>query len=408
MDDEAMIVELELDGLRDVLSGLGVVATALDIIYRQLQAIKRMSTIPVKLRAVWTSAGSTQALTKSAGAAMNVYVINWPTRAVVGGSRPPRPPDPWIKKLYSAITTSRFGANGMMPLVGKVLALIPDELKGIVAAITALVSVATAAAEAIRHFRNDQLVSGATAGEAGRLRAFGDTIGVDNMGQMARQLADSLSHNDMAAAAGNRIGIHDIGNPYATDLDKAKNLEKVIDYITAATTSDAQARRFAIQTGTEELLRLRDVSRPLVDALKIQGTASGYINDNTAANDAADFWGSVSLLKSAFGDFISAVGQYILPGLTVIITAIAAVIEGLAAILKALWNFFTLKWLFGGNDEERKSRDRHTDAMEEHARVLKAGIYGGGERARGAVPGAFSGNNPSMRLNPATMGSFGL
>jgi hypothetical protein len=52
----------------------------------------------------------------------------------------------------------------------------------------------------------------------------------------------------------------------------------------------------------------------------------------------------------------------------------------------------------------------HTDAMREHAAALKAGTFGGGPRAKGAMPSAWGGMNYQNWANGQTnlLGAFNL
>jgi hypothetical protein len=338
-----------------------------------------------------------------------------------------------MQKLMNVFTTSRYGANGLMPLVGRTLALLPAEFKPVIAALTAMAIVANSAADSIRQFRQEMLTSGGTREESGRLRALGSAIGVENMGQMARQLAQTLATNGMAAGAAATIGVHDIGNPYASDLDKAKNLERIIDHITDSSISDYEARRFAILLDVESLLALRDASQDVVWALKRQGESSAFVNDAAATNEAANFHGMIAELSASFGDLVSVIGQFVMPILTTFGGILAGVFEILAVALKSilvvfqpvltLFSFFgrllgdllqgiarVMAWLgMGSDNSEQNSRDRHTDAMNEHSRMLKEGTFGGGARARGALaPQGMYGPGSNRGINPSQMGSFGL
>lgn len=414
-DNEPMAIELSLLGLNVVDNGLLRVINRLNQIIEQLAVIR--STRP-NIAVTGASAAAGNSTNNMFSGVMNVRVINWPARAFMQNIiiNPPRPrnqqPPSWQKRFETWIYSMRFSQNGVQPLIGRTLALFPKEIQFVVKALAVLAVTSAFAAEAIANFRRDMLASGGTASEAGQLRAIGAGLGIENMGELSRNLAHRLATDSLAAAEAARIGVHDMGNPFATDLDKAKNLSKIIDHIRSASISDAEARRFAINTGTEELLRIRDASTYYVESAKLMGHLSSQINDAVAQNYSADFQSAWGQLKMAFLDLANAIGQVLMPVFTYLMEGIALFVEGLAQWVKYIVNAFNNLWNFffhrDAITEEDKARKEHTDAMKEHSRMLKEGVYGGGERTRGAIPAAWTGRDSNAKLNPATMGSFGL
>ena len=424
---DSMVIGLELQNLQTVLAGLKQVSSA-------VSAINGTITKGAKAGGVMIQSATINTLMITGG---NI-IIN--QRGGVGGGgggrgsspRIARTPPTFFEKFKTLLMSSRVDSSGnLMPLVGKVMGLLGPEVLLAAAAIKMMADVAMAAAESLTKFRDSMITSGGNAGEVGRLNAIGGAAGINDMAGLSREVADRLATNGQAAAFGTQAGVHDFGGAYSS-LDKAKNLEKMIDHIVNiphTMAGNAEAARFARVTGLESAMKLRDISKETYENLKKVGMANAAAHSESAIKGAAEFNAEMSMLSTNFDTLVTTLGGSFLPVFTdaiamfndilPVITSFVnrfkplidllmmATPEGfLAAIHRAIVAF---QKITGGNTDENAARDRHTEAMNAHASALRSGTFGGGERARGAVPSAWGGMNAkNWSGEAAKLGAFNI
>ncbi|MBA2689226.1 MAG: hypothetical protein H0U63_00295 [Burkholderiales bacterium] len=281
------------------------------------------------------------------------------------------------------------------------------------------------AADNINDFRAAQLTSGGTGAQTAQLRSIGGVTGVD-MNQMAREFSRTISTDGIAAGIAGRAGIYDPGGELFGDNNKAKNLLEWADKL--AEMSQSERTRAARLTKMEPLLKYADMSQKVRDQMKNDSLQSESIMTPEAVRNAANFNGQLIRLNTAFSDLATILGKEILPVLTTGIEAVTWAVRGFNDALQKPPLSWLAKMVIGGavggaqagaqmaggkpagvKDPQVAASEANTDALRQLSQLLKNGMYGGGERARGAVPGAWKGMNQGEWQGQAmNLGAFTL
>lgn len=345
---------------------------------------------------------------------------------------------PKVPKLpVPAITPGVGAGKGGVPGIGSLLAgLLPiAELAELanpigiaIAAVTAMAMAAGAAAASLNAFQESMITSGGSAAEVGRLSVYGSAAGVSNMADLARQLADRLATNGAAAGFGHEAGISD-NNGAWSKMDKASNLQKAIDHILDPKISEQQAARFARVEQLEMFLKLRGISEQTKANLEEVARLNAMAHGIGPTKQAAEFNAQIAMLSTNFDTITTSLGSAFLPTMTGAVKllnqlspAIESAVLALTPLIKLLLKATPLGAMADASAwidrihkalEDKPHADamrRHADAMDAHSVALKNGTFGGGERARGALPAAWGrANAPNWSSGgPATLGAFNL
>ena len=257
----------------------------------------------------------------------------------------------------------------------------------IVGAFAAVGMAATNAAQAITEFRDSMIISGGTGKETGVMGSIGDFAGVKDMASAARTLADKLGTDGAAQAFGRQAGITDYSGPFSK-LDKATALLKAIEHIRSRSISDEEAKRFARAEGLESFLKTRDASEEIYKNMMKSGEKLGALMTPENAKLAANLAAENTRLSNETEAAKLKVEMKLIAGWTYLVGKLADWYEFVNKILDKIG--------FGADDKNKphtSALDRNTKANEDNTQALKSGIFGGGERARGAIPSAWGGAN---------------
>jgi len=424
MDDEPLILDINVIGDMQAIQQMKALAQATRSIQPPLNAAadktQRMS------RNLQTALGPAQRLAKALtelrvaqGSGNPAAVFDAQYRAMQAqkaykraqGSMNPQSPS-FVDKIKDVIMTSRVGGGGgLMPLAGKALGLLGPEIAVAAAGVKLLWEAAQAAAESLISFRQAMYTSGGTASETGRLKALGAATGVQDTAGLSRTLSDALKTSE-GAAAGQRAGIRDYGGNLSGPVDKATNLLKLMDFIGDKNkTTDEEAIRIARALHVEELLIYRDVSDTMKQRIKIAAMENQLAHTSGAANAAADLNAEMGILQLKLDTLAVEAGPALIHFATSVIDELLTLGEVLGWLTKPIIALIDLSeklsvsGLFkqfldifdSGSKNTQDHRDaveRNTDALNSNtAAALRNGTYGGGERARGAVPSSWGGAN---------------
>lgn len=394
---------------------------------------------------------STSVRTGAIGA--NVSTSNLPNPPKTPAS-PPAPPQPLMPNLMDGVGSKIASAGkGMVqeiaPLIGEAIGTIAPELgavlgpigeagQSVVTSFKSLFDAANKAASTLTTFASAMVTSGGTGQEQGRLNAFGGALGLSgqDLSQLSRTLAHNLATSGVAASMGQKAGIYDYGNPFM-QLDKAKNLEKAFDYIASSRTPLEQATVAARAWGIESALLARNLDQQTRLQLKASGELQASINSPQLVKAAGAFNAQLSRITGAIGGIGTLIGGQIMQLLTPFLEIGANAAESIARILNlglAVTDFITgpiraltqvLVDLASFNLDKAKTdinnilngtffRDPAKDLKDATDNLLQAtkqGTFGGGDRARGAVPGGLTGMNFNVSwgwgtADAARMGAF--
>ena len=292
-----------------------------------------------------------------------------------------RPAPSFEKKLDTFIRSTRFGAGGASPLVGRTLDVLGlGKMGGVaMAAVSAIGLMAQAAiqgAQSLNRLAEMRWGTGASAGDAARMERVAAGLGVDpkELASGARGLAGSLASDPFAMMAGAKAGVSNpLGNTPLGNLNQMSDYLKMSRFI-AMNPNEAEAVRAARATGMENILPLRDLDpqereKRLNDA---EGAASKDAIRRAAR--ARAMMGDIGLAwertKRAVFD--------------------AATLQGGGGLMPgSRGNGGPI----GTDPEAERSRravEANTEALNAMATTMR-GMRGGGDRSRGALPKGFSG-----------------
>lgn len=435
MDDEPLILDIKLIGD----------AQALDIFKKIAQAVKSIQAPMVSTvdktqqmqRNLQNAVGPAQRLAKAltqlraaqqngAGGAQLFDAQHNAMQAQKSMARAQQQMNPAAKsfgaKFMDVLKSSRFGVGSgaggsLMPIVGQTMELLGPMASSLLGAVgiayTAVKLMADAAqdaAKSLSEFRASMFQSGGTAGETAQLKGIGTLTGSDGA-DMARALANHLSQGGQASGFGASAGIHDFGTFDRTD--KATNLLKMADYIRAIK-SDEEAIRVARVEGVEPLLKLRDVAENVYQDFKKAEQMAASVRTPQDIRNAADLNAEMARFGMEADTLGTRLKESLIPGIQDLYSIGANALHAIndeATKLGKWWQD-----MMGVPANHRDGQTDHADAtrentaaLRENARALKDGTYGGGQRARNAVPAAWGGSNAhNWSGATARLGAFNL
>lgn len=439
MSDQNLKVELELDGLDKIVEGVDKAADSVESVakstqkqaeaakfavgpYQKLVALQKdyarayregndlaqkdLRLLIQRTQAQTVEAKQAKEARKEAEAAAKARAraaTDNPNRAI--SFRSPSFAQGYSDQFATSAATSA-GGGGMSG--GGVIALVA-EVGQAVSGVIGLGLAAKNAADAINAFRSEMFQSGGTAGETASLRGI-NTIAGGNSAALARQFSQNISSNPTAASFAAQGGVTDFG--IFDNTDKAKNLLKWAEAL--RTMSEAEAIRSARATGTEELLRMRDVSEQTMQNLKKDAYIQAQIYSPDQVQAAADFGANWNRLMDSIKNFAVTAGQPFLRMVNSLVEGIADFFNIASLGLKHLWEYLAsipiIGKAFGSpGDIHSRHQEANTEALKALNATMKEGFFGGGERFRSAIPGNWSGYNAgNWSGEAAKMGAFSL
>lgn len=338
------------------------------------------------------------------------------------------------KALKNAIFSTRFTLNNghphFSPLIGRSMqALAQAGPIGIAAGAAAvglvmLHAAADKAAQKMSEFESGRFMAGGSAAEMSRAQHLGGAVGIDNPAAMAREFADALKSDDFTRWAASAIGI---SNPMGSrgpgsKLDVLPDFFKAAKAIANAPSNDAAMRMARdLGHGMEQFMSLRDMSPMHRDrALK----EMEEMNSDEGRQAAADYRESMSHLSYS----MTKLGNALVP----VIELFGGLMDFASNLLPKLNDKGANSFMNpgqhgksgqygpGGNLRAGKDRqnaeDRHTTALDRNTDAIWAQVrsarqlFGGGERAGGAMPSHLRGQTfrEGLRAHAVGMGAFGV
>jgi hypothetical protein len=333
-------------------------------------------------------------------------------------------PAPFGQRLNTWIRSTRFG-NGVSPLVGRTADLMGGGAQGMGAAAgvaaAAIVGMAMAAKQArdyLTGLAGARNIAGGSFGSAAAATRIGAAVGLTGgqVGQMARSTIESIAQGGTAATYAMQYGVRAVpgmGDP-SNKMDRFIRLVQGI----ANDPNEERARRAAQSLGIEEMLSLRDLT-PETRAKVFKNMRQVATKEDAQA--AAEFNAQLGLVGDSFQRIAQKLGTPVLRIAAAGLERIANALDWMAENARAVQAFvfgpiMQLVELLTGRKADTSSNkrnpiDENTDALNENTRALN-GIretFGGGDRARNAVPGAWQGKQFQeryMKQQAAAMGAF--
>lgn len=340
-----------------------------------------------------------------------------------------------VQSLGTAVSAGRglagAGVQGLAAVAGTAAAAL--------AAFAAGLKVATDSLQAHGAART---LSGGTGAQVAFLQALGIPAG--EIASLGAGLRERLSSDPQAMAAGARMGLRAMPRPYGS-TNEAGLVVRFIEEMRTITSAEERLRR-ARALQMEAMLPLINISDQTVRALKADAAAREAIATPEALRAATELGVAFSRLRFSFESVLQALsgpamkdvaafvgvladelrffaqqlasvqGQQLLRSLTNDIGAFMVTVARSAEALGIL-RAGTTDQLLNAFQHQRKMLDQrdaalgaNTRAVVDNTAALKAGMYGGGERAQGAIPGRLRGYGfqRALEANALRMGAFRL
>lgn len=272
------------------------------------------------------------------------------------------------------------------------------------AALTGAVAAATMFSKKMRELSTGMFTSGASMGQMKALSGLAGALGMSSseLGQRARSFGDLLTGGGIPAGLAAQIGI----NPYGGlggDQNFFGKFQKALEYITDPNTSFNRASIMSRQFGMEDMMYLRFAS-PDLRRQALGATGMGSAEEMRKAADAQI---QFNLTLKELTKTLMELGQLVLPTLTLAMKNFGLIVStsltgGLIGMLlggpaggliglgiggaAGLGIAAVLNNNIKATENQTKATERNTIAMNQ---MFKDGVYGGGQRMRNAVPGAY-------------------
>lgn len=319
-------------------------------------------------------------------------------------------------RLNTFVRSTRFGNQGLSPLVGRALDLFGGRLAAFAgpialaaAAVTAFTKVIMDGAAGLQAASTARILSGGTAGQIASLQGMG--IGADQIAAQAQALREAMVGGGLAAGMGQQLGLgialpRGMGKTNeAEDLQKfiegVSKMERAEDRLRAAQLLNQEAilpqieayRRNAKAMKADGDARAKIASMGATDAADDLGNALGRIKDNAnlaAQNLSGPFLKSLTAISNATADGMRALAD---PKYADGANVSKAVDKAMDAMRKAKSTALLGPKTLDGSIMKAKDAalDANTKALNRVTAAFGDGAFGGGARARGALPAKYNG-----------------
>jgi hypothetical protein len=273
--------------------------------------------------------------------------------AANGGMAPWKPPRiPALpktlgQKLQQAFMTSRVGVGGsggmqIMPLMSKLMALLPPQIQAAAMAIGAVVAVSKAmfdlaekTAQMGLAFDKLSLALGSSGATSAAVGAMGGAMGMspESMAGIAEGINSKISSDSMARAVAARMGVQSIGGFYGQQ-DYGKQLLSVVDGLRSIS-NRAERVQAARAMGATGLLGLAELSKGQFAKTQTDGALSSKIMTPEMQQQSADFVAATGRVGEAFNRLMMAIGKPMIAKFTQTANNVADVFNKLAELADA-------------------------------------------------------------------------
>lgn len=225
-------------------------------------------------------------------------------------------------------------------------------------------------------------ITGGSAGAVGGIAAAAAAAGqpLAGLGGAAAAFRERLATNPLAAM---RFGQAVLPRELDPGLDEARLFLRALHQVWSPLISDAQAHALAISGELQEYERFRPVAIEHARDLDRISQTMARISDASQSFTETEFaWNRI---KGAFGN----IGASLVP-----ILRIPTILDQVARFMDIEAQWFAA-WIPGGNKSQGNTpTDRNTAALQNLSTIIlqaQGGFYGGGSRARGALPAGVRG-----------------
>lgn len=259
------------------------------------------------------------------------------------------------------------------------------------AALVLVAKAADSAAQNLTQFAHLRDTLGASTGETAQLRLLGQVLGI-NIGSAAESLHRAAISGGLATGTAARYGvsIRPVETGYPTD--RGADLLRLIEGLwqTARRQGPGQALVDARNLGQEELFGVTYLSREQLDRVKQLAAATSALYGPEQITQAYELKFAMAELSVAWTDLVTVIGTAVIPAVSELVKFFADMLRGFTGTDA------------GGGNPLNQSMQQLSRSVQDNSTALRymTGIYGGGERARHALPGAYGPGN-GMYLSEA-------
>ncbi len=262
-------------------------------------------------------------------------------------------------------------------------------LTGAAVALVAFAAVVKVSVDTLKGFSSLYHGTGGSSGQTAVLGRLGASIGISpqQMVGLARGAQSAIFNGEIGTqVARGRIPITNPNyDPSASTVIHAIDL--MVNKL-----SRREAERFGFATGLQDFLILKDASP------EVRNKAFDALNQQFSADElrkSADLQIELNLAMHDFQIELTKLGVETLPqvteGIKVLTFALGPILKLVGIIVGNAMDPAGIKNINKNEINSSNSRNRNTRAVEDNTRAIQAaaGTYGGGNRTRGAVPGAW-------------------
>ena len=349
-------------------------------------------------------------------------------------ARAEKKPPSTADKLLGVLKTSRFGADGLMPLVGKTMELL-GPVGSVVGALAiagkeaadALYKMTEDAAGAGKAFMSLGFAGGGTGQETARLAGIGNALGIspEQMGAAAQSFNTAITTDPFAMQAGGALGVQNSPGPFGQQ-DWSGNLIKAIDNLRNIKDPNTQLL-LAREAHLEQFLPITKMSDDNWNQMKQDASANSGVFSDQQQTASLEFLASQNRMKDGLDMTSAALMGPFMGALTGIQTFVAnelhssvvqsglsgagaAAMAGLPGgfIISALTDIFGGKSGKSGTDDNTKALNDNTKAQNANTAIMQQGAYGNGERFQAVTRDIQGGEylNRSLEQSGFRLGAF--
>lgn len=330
------------------------------------------------------------------------------------GRRVPIRAAPFEQRLDTLVRSTRFGAGAASPLIGRSLDLLGQPrgaggplMLAAVGAAGAIKFLGDAAMGAAKHFtaiEHTVRSTGGTTAQVGTLMGAG--LGAAQVAGLAEALRAKISGDSFGMMAGMRLGVGpQLPGPFGS-TNQAGDLVKVIEGFRKL--GRAEQTRIARMLGEvgDALIGMAAISATTFEEITMHGRMRAALITPQQTQSAADFNAKLKDMQANFGAAKDQIGSLFLPALNQLMDSLGKWALGMAIWTKENQNLMidllalpfglagqaAKPWVKGAlQDAQAKATADNTRAVLDNTMAIRAGIFGGGGRARSLFPSSLRG-----------------
>jgi hypothetical protein len=279
---------------------------------------------------------------------------------------------------------------------------------GAVLALRKLGEAASRAADQFVNFSRLKNALGSSGGTTAFLQLLGGTLGVDMAALAMRSL--EATRSGLGAAAAARAGLSpqfELG----TAVDRGRRIEILLEEMKriAQTQGERAALGFARQAGIEEAFDFVKLQKETLATMRQQARLEAQMFSPERLRQAYAYNAQLATFNRQWERLVATIGTGVLPIANFLLKVAGAIFT---PVVKGTYDFSGGR---SGQDAARAAQNANTEAVRQLALEIRRlqGVYGGGARARSAIPAAFGPGfgfflQDNLRAHTVKLGAYAL